>query len=82
MLTWGPFVLYTLLTLEYWLLALETLPTVGVVELRCIALILLSRFPLGLVFEEVSADLIQLRGSDAVVCFLEIFLQPAVAHIL
>jgi hypothetical protein len=61
--------LYALLPFKYCLLALETWPTVGVVELRRVALLLLSLFPLGLVFEEVPADLIQLSGSDAMCMF-------------
>jgi hypothetical protein len=51
----GALVLYQLLLLEYWLLTLETRPTVGVVELRCLAFsaVLVA---LGLVFDEVLAD--------------------------
>jgi hypothetical protein len=49
-------VLHPLLPLECCLLALETQPTVDVVELRCVALVLLSRLTLGLVFDEVLAD--------------------------
>jgi hypothetical protein len=54
LLTWGSLLLYPLLPLEYWLLALETRPKVDVVELRCVALLLLlllPLLPLGLVFD-------------------------------
>jgi hypothetical protein len=50
-------VLYPLMPLECWLLALDTRPTVGIVELRRVARLLLSGLPLGLVFDEVLADL-------------------------
>jgi hypothetical protein len=56
LLTWETLLLYPLLPLEYWLLALKTRPMVNVVESRCVALLLLPLLSLGLVLDVVLAD--------------------------